>query len=452
MSEVDNWRNTYANEWIKRFRKEIACHVVDAGGRSNRPERYFPDITTISGPRTLGLSIYAGRYSADLRSLLLKSDMAFTRLTIPWETQLQPFVDWDGPNVLIEMPWPDVLADTSIRTMALFDSENVRRLRCGADWLIGVDQKYRPVCLSLEPSRGSPHWLLSGETQSGKTWALLSLLVQLSMFRHNLVILICVSRKSSMEPLDRLPGMVFPIAVNLDEARMGMKWAVEQIGPRLQSRNGSRLLIVIDELQTLKGDQTCTDLLKVLTSEAAEAGIHIIGATQRPVVKELGDVGGIIKSNMGGRIAFKSPDIQGSTIALGVRNAEARLNSLRGQGDAFINSSNIVPTRVQVSYFTPEEIQKVRRVPYVFAQWPDYVDRLPSQVRGKVSLSFTSEQVAIALILKARTERGNVYGRQKVMRMLEESGHPVSEHRAKKLMQYTSRIYEILKENHENEI
>jgi hypothetical protein len=457
-----DWREVYAQEWMQRFRLEVSYSVADPYGKSLPPSSFFPDIIALKGPRTLGLSIFAGKHASELRAMLLKGDMAFARTTIPWMTTQDPFIGWDGARVLMEAVWPETLADTEIRNSEYL-GKVMRVVRHGNDWLVGVNRRYDRICMSLDPARGSAHYLLSGETQSGKSWALRSMLVQLASSRDNQFVMICVSRKNPFKVLEGMDGMVFPVAKNLGEARIGMRWAADQIGRRLESGPKGRLIVAIDELQTLRDDPTCTSLLKELTSEAAEARINVVAATQRPVVSELGEVGGIIKANMGGRIALRTPDVQGSVISLGVAGAESRLNTLQGQGDAIVRNSNIREERVQISYFTEDEIRTFvagSRKGYEFPSYSNVplISRKPEPAAAVGSSEsdgdwFTPEQVCIALILRARGHRADrTYGRQRLLRILEDAGFPMSDHRAKYLLKYVDRIFEILLKNNEEGI
>lgn len=433
------WREYYGLWWETEFRLVLARELEVSS------LNLLPDIEILYGPRTLALSVYAGRSAGKLRSILRAQDMALARHTIPWKVDESPWIGWAGSRLLIELGWPDALSDKQVKTANLLRGKEVRCIRKGDAWIVGVDARYKTVMLSTDPARGGPHTLVSGETQSGKTFAMRSALLQLSICEDNIFVLICVSQKDSFRPLRNMNNLVFPIADNLDESRYVLNWVYEQIGPRLENGAIGKLIVAIDELQTLKDDKECTSLVRALTSEGAEAGVNVIGATQRPVVGELGPMGGIIKANMAQRIALRVPDIQASTIALGVSGAEGRLNTLRGQGDAMINNPYIPPTRVQVAYYDDEEVRQ--RMSEDVGPMNQFGDLAIPQSEDKC---FSADQIAVAMILKEGADLSGSqfgFGRTRLMKYLVDMGEPLTDNAAKRLMTMAARITKIIRKH-----
>jgi S-DNA-T family DNA segregation ATPase FtsK/SpoIIIE len=112
-------------------------------------------------------------------------------------------------------------------------------------------------------------------------------------------------------------------------------------------------VVIVDELADLMeqgGRKTIEPLLVRLASKARACGIHLILATQYPVVKY---VTGALKANIPTRIAFAVNTINDSRVILDRMGAER----LRGHGDMLFKSQkSINPIRLQ-GCFVPQDDQ-----------------------------------------------------------------------------------------------
>lgn len=115
-----------------------------------------------------------------------------------------------------------------------------------------------------------------------------------------------------------------------------------------RSEHLERRVLVIDEFQDLVADKASKEAffaaIKRLGAKARAAGIHMILATQRP---DAATVPGIIKANLGGKIALKVASSTNSRIILDQRGAE----TLFGKGDLLADLGR-GPVRAQAPFLS----------------------------------------------------------------------------------------------------
>ncbi len=234
-----------------------------------------------------------------------------------------------------------------------------------ADWL--TEQPGRFV-LGQEPdgkvlvgdfSDGSAaHLLVAGQTGSGKSVFLQSLLASLVRFhgpegiRFNLVDPKRVTFTSATFRSSIAAHLEAPISFDAEETLPLITTLVELMEERyrlfsdeqvsdIQEFNEAkptekleRRILVVDEFQDLLTDKTiakefCGSVAR-LGAKARAAGIHLVLATQRPSADVLPP---IIKANLCGRVAFQVGSASNSRIILDQKGAEALL----GKGDMLVN-------------------------------------------------------------------------------------------------------------------
>ena len=131
------------------------------------------------------------------------------------------------------------------------------------------------------------------------------------------------------------------------------KWNKEN--PDLQKEKMPFIVIIIDELSDLMmvAAKEVEDSILRITQKARAAGIHLIVATQRPSTEV---ITGLIKANIPSRIAFAVGSGIDSRTILDQVGAE----KLLGKGDMFFLPIGLnSPIRIQGSYITDEEIEKL---------------------------------------------------------------------------------------------
>jgi S-DNA-T family DNA segregation ATPase FtsK/SpoIIIE len=114
------------------------------------------------------------------------------------------------------------------------------------------------------------------------------------------------------------------------------------------------IIVIIDEVADLMaacGNEVTLPISR-LAAKARAAGIHLILATQRPDAKV---INGTIKSNIPGRIAFKTSSSIDSRTILDGTGAE----SLIGKGDMLYRTPENSYIRAQGAYISPDEISNI---------------------------------------------------------------------------------------------
>ncbi len=375
-------RQPLLNSWASAI--DRAARVGALTGEAQKPIS-IREIGIIAGPRAGALEIDAGLDAGRLLRSLAADDMALSRQFVPWAFVGQPAVYMQGRYVRVEAGWDDALAQKSISVRQM----NVRPNGSGR-WLCGMNERGRAVVLHL--SDNAPHFLISGTTGSGKSVCLRSMVAQLSHRGDNLV-LIDGKFGEGLRGLDHLPGVIGPLAVDIDAARGALAWAVAEMVRRYEQGDtgADRLCVVIDEVQELISDAAIVEMIRRLAAQGRAAHISIILATQHPTTKALGDDASI-KRNVTGRIALRVSDYKASEVAIG--QASPRADWLLGSGDAYA----VVPgqvQRVQIAYYERREIERMLTSQPRIGEWPVFeADRIESQQQGQ----FVAHELAASLL------------------------------------------------------
>lgn len=265
-----------------------------------------------------------------------------------------------------------------------------------------------------------PHLLIAGQTGSGKSVMINTLLCSL-LYRNSpsdMKLILVDPKQVEMAPYADIPHLLTPVINEPEKTISALKWAVNEMerrykllagekirnikeyNKRLQSRakkiaiadeNGNvqehedgsmpYIVIVVDEMSDLMmmAKKDVETLIVRLAQKSRAVGIHLVLATQRPSVNV---ITGLIKANVPARIAFTVSSQVDSITILDQSGAE----KLLGQGDMlFYVTSMSKPKRIQGAWVTDDEVNKIAdhlRM-QMAPQYNDEVVAQPVQLDGK---------------------------------------------------------------------
>jgi len=266
-----------------------------------------------------------------------------------------------------------------------------------------------------------PHGLIAGQTGSGKSVCLNTLLVSIlyKSTPDTVRLMLIDPKRVEMAPYNDIPHLVTPVITDEKKAATALAWAVDEMERRydLFAKNGVRdiksfnkkrhdfvvayenmpyIVIIIDELADLMmiaaGD--VEDAIIRLTQKARAAGIHLIVATQRPTVNV---ITGTIKSNIPTRIAFAVAQANDSRVILDGNGAE----DLLGRGDMLIAEAGNKVRRVQGAFVSDSEVARVVKAVKAQAK-PRYLiaeDALDKHMDTTASFDDPLEQAAMEIFI-----------------------------------------------------
>ncbi|MBR3072839.1 DNA translocase FtsK [Fibrobacter sp.] len=246
---------------------------------------------------------------------------------------------------------------------------------------LGVDTKGNPVYLDIAQT---PHLLIAGQTGSGKSVCLNSIIVSLALHCRpvDLQFLLIDPKRVEFFPYEQMHNLISGHVIkNVDEAIHSLKWLVQEMEVRNNILEKCRcrnindfkkklnqgqiegmpipytqdmpyIVAVIDEYADLmmRSSKDLTDCIMALAQKARSVGIHLILATQRPSTKV---ISGDIKANFPTRIALRTAVATDSSTILGCGGAE----KLLGKGDMLLSCDGDI-RRIHGCYISDEEIDK----------------------------------------------------------------------------------------------
>ena len=230
----------------------------------------------------------------------------------------------------------------------------------------------------------TPHLLIAGATGSGKSVCVNSIITSILMRTKpdEVKLMMIDPKKVELSIYNGTPHLLAPVVTDPKKASIALRKIVEEMEHRYdlfeesgtkniegynrkiekQNENGEGnthklpyIVVLIDELADLMlvAAKEVEDSIMRITQMARAAGIHLIVATQRTSTDV---ITGVVKANIPSRIAFTvSSQIDSRTI-LDMGGAE----KLIGKGDMlFLPMGEGTPTRIQGSFVSEEEVQKV---------------------------------------------------------------------------------------------
>ena len=304
-----------------------------------------------------------------------------------------------------------------VRLHAILTSRQWRDSHEPLSFAIGKDIAGESVVGELNKM---PHLLIAGQTGSGKSVMINTLLT--SLLYHNspseMKLILVDPKQVEMAPYSDIPHLLTPVITEPDKTISALKWAVNEMqrrytllaehrvkdiatynqkiqatgkkimvadedGIEQEHENGAMpyIVIVIDELADLMmvAARDVEALIVRLAQKARAVGIHLVLATQRPSVDV---ITGLIKANIPARIAFTVASQVDSRTILDQIGAE----KLLGQGDMLLLTPSMSkPKRIQGALVTEDEVVKIMNHLHLQSppQYNNEVVAQPVQLNGK---------------------------------------------------------------------
>lgn len=314
-----------------------------------------------------------------------------------------------------------------VRLHGILTSRQWKDLKDPLGFAIGKDISGEPVVGRLNKM---PHLLIAGQTGSGKSVMINTLLTSL-LYRNSpsdMKLILVDPKQVEMASYADIPHLLTPVIVEPEKTISALKWAVNEMERRyrllaeervkdiagyntkmkshrskaqVEDENGNLqevsdgnmpyIVIVVDELADLMmiAARDVEALVVRLAQKARAVGIHLVLATQRPSVDV---ITGLIKANIPARIAFTVASQVDSRTILDQIGAE----KLLGQGDMLYKTADMgKPVRIQGAWVMDGEVLKVADHLRMQSA-PQYNDEIISQPvqlsgRGGVVMDFDSE-------------------------------------------------------------
>lgn len=302
-----------------------------------------------------------------------------------------------------------------VRLRGILDSPQWRGGSEPLSFAIGKDISGDPVLGELNKM---PHLLVAGQTGSGKSVMINTLLCSL-LYRNapsDMKLILVDPKQVEMAPYQDIPHLLTPVIVEPEKTVSALKWAVNEMERRYTLLANERvrdiksynekvksrpisvadedgnmqqvdegtmpyIVIVIDEMADLMmvAKRDVEALIVRIAQKARAVGIHLVLATQRPSVDV---ITGLIKANVPARIAFTVASQIDSMTILDQAGAE----KLLGQGDMLLKTVTMPkPRRIQGAWVMDEEVAKItdhlrmQSAP----QYNDEIISQPVQLNGK---------------------------------------------------------------------
>ncbi|MFP4418884.1 MAG: DNA translocase FtsK, partial [Chitinispirillaceae bacterium] len=267
----------------------------------------------------------------------------------------------------------------------ILESDIFKKSKAELPVIIGKSISGAPYVTNV---RKMPHLLIAGQTGSGKSVCINSLICSLLMTRKpdELRLILIDPKKVELSIYEGIPHLMAPVVTESNEAVKALQWGVLEMTRRyrmlakVHARNIDSfnkkieeksikegvlseqdnkplpfIVILVDELADLMmtASKDVEGLIQRIAQLARAVGIHLIVATQRPSVDI---ITGPIKANLTSRIGFRTIQSTDSRTILGHVGAE----KLLGRGDMlFLRNGAPEIERFHGAFISEEDVEKI---------------------------------------------------------------------------------------------
>lgn len=315
------------------------------------------------------------------------SDELAMKLMVPSIRIVAPLPGKGTVGVEVPNPFPD-----TVRLREFYEKGRDELRKIPLPVVLGKSNSGEAIIRNLTDM---PHLLIGGQTGSGKSVCLKSIIASLIATKspEEMKMLLIDPKMVELSVFEDIPHLWAPVITDSKKAASVLDWLTKEMDDRYQLFNKVRVMkidtynqlgkeeiekrlanagipkeqmaqvperlpyivVVVDELADLMivaGREVEMSIMR-LTQKARAVGIHIVAATQRPSADI---VTGLIKANMTARVAFKVTSNIESKIILESKGAERLL----GKGDMLISLPGMhQPVRAQCTFVSEEEISKL---------------------------------------------------------------------------------------------
>lgn len=275
-------------------------------------------------------------------------------------------------------------------------SDQMKKSKSPLTVALGLDVSGTSV---VDDIRRMPHVLIAGATGSGKS-VFINAFLATTLYRtspNEVKFILVDPKRVELTQYNGIPHLLTPVIVEPEKVVSALKWTIAQMEKRYKmfAEVGARniegynemsgfqalpyIVIVIDELADiiLFAPSDVEDTITRLAQMARATGIHLIIATQRPSVDV---ITGLIKANIPCRIAFNVTSMVDSRVIIDMPGAE----KLLGRGDMlYIPPNQAKPTRIQGTFVSDPEIQKLLEFLKKSGVKPQYTEEVTTKYKAK---------------------------------------------------------------------